>query len=154
MKRCTDCRVEKPLTEFYKHPQMADGTLGSCKVCRRKYANDQRRLKLQDPTWVAAEAERQRKKELKRYHEKRKFDPEYQKSLRASIKRWADRNPEKKLAQNLANNAVRDGRLTRKTECEECGGDYRVQKHHDDYAKPLEVRWLCTTCHGKHHRKH
>ncbi len=36
--------------------------------------------------------------------------------------------------------------------CEQCG-DPKGQRHHDDYSKPLEVRWLCAPCHGIEHRK-
>ena len=34
--------------------------------------------------------------------------------------------------------------------CERCG-DPNADRHHDDYDKPLEVRWLCRSCHIKHH---
>lgn len=37
--------------------------------------------------------------------------------------------------------AVKSGRLKR-TPCELCGNP-KVQAHHADYGKPLEVRWLC-----------
>lgn len=61
---------------------------------------------------------------------------------------WSERNPEKKRAAVAVNNALRDGRLTRQP-CEVCGA--RAQGHHDDYSKPLEVRWLCSTHHAAHH---
>lgn len=35
--------------------------------------------------------------------------------------------------------------------CEVCGVE-PAEKHHDDYAKPLEIRWLCPTHHRAHHR--
>lgn len=38
-----------------------------------------------------------------------------------------------------------------KMPCEVCGEE-RVHMHHDDYVKPLEVRWLCVVHHGAEHR--
>lgn len=35
--------------------------------------------------------------------------------------------------------------------CEVCG-EQRAHRHHDDYSKPLEVRWLCPRHHGEVHR--
>jgi hypothetical protein len=35
--------------------------------------------------------------------------------------------------------------------CEVCG-DVNVHAHHDDYSKPLEVRWLCPTHHMRLHK--
>lgn len=43
--------------------------------------------------------------------------------------------------------------------CEVCGvapwDGYRriVEAHHEDYAQPLLVRWLCPPCHRAHHRE-
>lgn len=42
--------------------------------------------------------------------------------------------------------AVRKGQIEREP-CEVCGAE--AEGHHDDYTKPLEVRWLC-----KEHHKH
>lgn len=53
--------------------------------------------------------------------------------------------------------AVRSGRLVRKP-CEQCcempvGIDGRslVHAHHADYGQPLQVRWLCVSCHFREH---
>lgn len=45
--------------------------------------------------------------------------------------------------------AVRDGLIARKP-CEVCGNK-RVVAHHDDYTKPLELRWLCHSHHALEH---
>jgi ribosomal protein S27AE len=34
--------------------------------------------------------------------------------------------------------------------CEQCG-DEPTHAHHDDYSKPLDVRWLCPQCHRAEH---
>jgi transposase-like protein len=64
-------------------------------------------------------------------------------------------------AYNAVVTALRRGILERQP-CEACsrdsqqtGIDFRtdIHAHHDDYSKPLDVRWLCPSCHKKHHNE-
>lgn len=85
---------------------------------------------------------------------KREYDRQlYQKySVRENDRRkkWALNNPIKALAQRTTNAAIQNGKLERKP-CEVCGAT-RVNAHHDDYSKPLVVRWLCPIHHSAVHR--
>lgn len=49
----------------------------------------------------------------------------------------------------LARKAIRDGILIKRP-CEVCGAA-QVDAHHDDYSRPLDVRWLCRSHHLRHH---
>jgi hypothetical protein len=52
----------------------------------------------------------------------------------------------KRKARSTLNHAVRDGKISREP-CAVCGSE-KSEAHHDDYTRPLDVRWLCF----KHHR--
>jgi hypothetical protein len=56
----------------------------------------------------------------------------------------------KQQARVMAKNAIRAGRLIPQP-CEKCEA-VKAEMHHDDYFKPLEVRWLCRRCHREEHR--
>lgn len=136
-KRCRMCGETKPITEFYSHPKMADGHLHDCKECFKGKMRTQYHRKMKDPNWVEQERKRHRAKN---------------KAARTAGKPWANspRDPVKRAANVILNNALRDGRIIPAESCEVCGHDfsfYRREAHHDDYAKPLEVRWVCSKCH-------
>lgn len=63
-------------------------------------------------------------------------------------------------AHDIVEKAIKRGALVPKSECEICGssgafkdGRNSIQAHHDDYNKPLEVRWLCQKCHHNWHKE-
>ncbi len=60
-----------------------------------------------------------------------------------------ERHPEKHEARELVQREIRSGRMSR-GEWEVCGMT-NAHAHHDDYAKPLDVRWLCPVHHREHH---
>lgn len=62
---------------------------------------------------------------------------------------YAQRNPLTVAAQYEARKAIMRGDLVPRP-CEQCGAE-KTQGHHDDYSKPLEVRWLCVNCHRLEH---
>jgi RNase P subunit RPR2 len=67
---------------------------------------------------------------------------------------YRNNSPEKVKAHSLVNNKVAYGEVIKPTICEHCSAEsYKLQAHHTDYSKPLEVIWLCTKCHGKQHRR-
>lgn len=51
----------------------------------------------------------------------------------------------------LVEEALRKGYLVMQP-CEVCSSIENVEAHHDNYAYPLEVRWLCRRHHIEWHR--
>jgi hypothetical protein len=64
---------------------------------------------------------------------------------------WRKRNPEKMKAYSSVGNALRRGKIKRKS-CEVCNKRKNVQAHHEDYSKPLNIKWLCVKCHNFAHK--
>ncbi len=63
---------------------------------------------------------------------------------RACQTRWQRKNPEKRKVHRILYIEVRAGRMVRPTECSRCGlTASRIDGHHEDYRKPLDVIWLC-----------
>lgn len=58
---------------------------------------------------------------------------------------------EKRVARNAVRTALINGALVRQP-CERCG-EGKVDAHHNDYSRPLDVRWLCRKHHGEEHRR-
>ena len=60
------------------------------------------------------------------------------------------KNPSKINARRVVEAAIKAGVLIKPEACSSCGKkDCRIEAHHEDHAKPLEVDWLCVSCHRK-----
>jgi hypothetical protein len=134
-KACSICKRAKPLDQFRRKANGKYGRQSSCKPCSNAKLD----------VWRA----RTRARRLA-------YNRDYYASEkgRAVVRKYQARKPTKRLAQAALHRALRLGLMVKLEFCEECSNTKRVEGHHDDYAKPLDVRWLCRACHKAWHRKH
>lgn len=59
--------------------------------------------------------------------------------------------PIKNFARQTVRAALRAG-VIEKLPCSVCGTQEKVEAHHEDYLKPIDVIWLCSFHHKEHHR--
>jgi len=78
---------------------------------------------------------------------KRAFYQENRERELARHRAYKQANQDKVKARDALHWAVEGGHLTRQP-CEVCG-DPDTHGHHDDYTKPLDVRWLCSIHHAR-----
>ena len=136
-KVCKQCGEQKELAEYYRRSATADGYFGKCKVCVSGDAKTRR----QDP-------ERRDKVLIQDMQAHRRWRQANPIKLAEDTLRYQRNNKEKVRAwQMVARN------LEAPDACSECGSTFHIQAHHDDYSKPLDVRWLCAACHKQHHAK-
>jgi len=137
IKICRDCGRELPLGEFYKHKEMLDGHLNKCKQCvktrvtRHRIENldqirayDRERGKLEHRIINNVKTTQRRRMEVEGYN----------------------------AAHMAVARAVGKGELIKPTRCQICTRESRVEAHHADYSKPLDVLWVCVVCHRNIHK--
>lgn len=56
----------------------------------------------------------------------------------------------RKAARDYLNRLVKQG-IVKRLNCEVCGSDKNIEAHHEDYERPLDVKWLCRVHHDEHH---
>lgn len=132
-KRCFACREVKAIGEFYAHQAMADGHLGKCKPCARFDASARRANTLD---------------RVRAYDRRRASDPGRRANAQRVSAAWHASHPEWRRTHSAVQRALRDGRLERPDRCQACSTAGKVEAHHFDYAKPLDVVWLCKPCHA------
>jgi hypothetical protein len=140
-RKCGTCCRFRPTEDFYEDGKTASGISS---VCRRCHTAGSIRTRDKDLARASNAAYMRRA---------RQKDPErFRAADRAASPRKREKSPEKVAARNAVNAALKRGDLIKPPACEECGELKPVAGHHDDYAQPLAVRWLCRRCHGMVHR--
>lgn len=91
----------------------------------------------------------QKQDEIRAYDRKRSNLPHRLLQRVRRTQKEREQSPERYRARTAVGNAVRDGRL-KKMDCAFCGASKTVAHHHD-YARPLDVTWLCSPCHARYH---
>lgn len=135
-KVCFKCNEEKPLSDFYRHPRMADGHLGKCKECAKRDVTERREANIEY---------------VREYDRKRARTPKRIELHARTLAIYRREHPERVAANNAAQRAVASGKIKRKDRCELCGVSGRLEKHHPDYDQPLWVFFLCPVCHKAVH---
>jgi hypothetical protein len=125
---CRMCNHEKTPADFYA------GNASRCKDCHK----------------AAMKVRRLTNPYVQEYERGRAKTPPRKEHAGRVTAQWRKDHPDSYRAQTAVGNAVRDKRLF-KGLCAICGTDQHVHGHHKDYAKPLDVVWLCAKCHHRIH---
>jgi len=133
MKYCNICETEKDESAFGKRSASKDGLSSRCKTCQKVY-------------------DKARSKDKYREEQRRIYAQTEEGKLAGNKAKaeWRKKNPNKAKAHAVISRAVRSGNLIR-LPCEKCEAVDSIHAHHDDYLKPLNIRWLCAACHHQWH---
>ena len=129
-KICSKCRLVKKANCFYDHPQGRDGKSSRCAECAylaTKSNNEKIKYKVSK-----LQKEHYRKSKIK-------LDTIYKSRHRA-------KHPDRQRARQILTNAINRGHILRDP-CRICNSINKIEAHHPDYARPLEVVWLCRDHH-------
>lgn len=74
--------------------------------------------------------------------------------INEAVWRSTQKHMNKHLARLKVSYALKRKAMIRPDKCSSCHEIKKVEAHHDDYSKPLEVKWFCRTCHADYHRAH
>jgi endogenous inhibitor of DNA gyrase (YacG/DUF329 family) len=121
-KQCPSCQKRKPFSEFNRDRTRKTGLQVYCRPCQRAA------VRLAAKRHRPAKAARQRG--------------------------WAKEHRVITYAHTLVHRAVLSGKLVKPAACEDCGQSATgraLHGHHEDYSKPLSVKWLCPSCHRIRH---
>ncbi len=176
MKKCTKCGLEKCEKEFYKRSkEKLECFCKPCFKERlkkkeerdpekyRRKSNDKAR-KYREENYERIKKYRDEYEKINREKIKKQRHEDYLKNKEKVLeqtKKWRQLNKEKfkqmwlksskkyplkRPARKILNWHVEAGNIIRPDKCEMCDKNCKPEAHHEDYSKPLDVKWVCS-CH-------
>lgn len=133
---CGRCSEWKTADLYYPDRRTPNGLKSQCKACHSEC------------TIRTRDKENHRTKRREHAARSHAADPE---KYRAAWRKRPPKKGPKVHARQLVHLALRKGLITRPQLCEDCQQRKRITAHHEDYSKPLEVKWLCFLCHARRH---
>jgi hypothetical protein len=125
MKNCPTCRRCLPFSDFNRSRSRKDGFHAVCRECQKSH----------EAKYMSTERGQATRKRGERVKHRRRMASEPTRR--------------KLIVRSMVRTAVRRGKLRRGV-CF-CGNP-KTEAHHEDYARPFDVIWLCRQHHAELHR--
>lgn len=140
LKRCNACAAIKSLEDFYPRNRR-DGTRERGERCKSCECAVQRLRRLSERARAVTLAYSRRVNAANPGRASRRFAA------------WNEQDHGRRRLLNRVHkrveSAIKRGYLVKPPACEVCGEEAPLQGAHADYSQPLEVRWLCRSCHAR-----
>lgn len=135
-KQCFKCGRILDIKEFYPHKEMKDGHLGKCKDCTKR------------DVFIRS---RQKTDQIKEYEKARSQTEKRKQSRRFYVAKYNKEHPERLAINHRVARAIKSGKILKPECCSICGKKGKTVAHHHDYSKPLDVIFVCQSCHKRIH---
>lgn len=154
MKVCSKCEIEKEDSEFWKRNNRKSGVNSECKECAKvrrttNYKENAQEFRDKRKIYYSKNREKLAKGQI----ESQKGNVRYRKYQNRYLMEKRKSGDKKFLARHILFLAVKGGMIIRPEACSQCNEKEKIEGHHYDYDKPLDVIWLCQGCHRALHRK-
>ena len=132
-KQCKSCKELKTVDNYYKQKDTKDGLRTICKKC---WKSDNKEYYTENIDSIS-EANKLYSKTDKGIA-----------SRKLATKNFRHNHKDRYIAHGKLNGMVQSGKITKPVNCDICGlPSDKLDGHHEDYSKPLEVVWCCHKCH-------
>lgn len=143
MLTCKHCHTEKLEEDFYASSK------SKCKECIKSTVRSHREQNIDR----IREYDKRRGNQPHRVEARKEYiaTEAGKQAKKRAVDAYNKRHPMRYAAHVITGNAIRDGKLIQASNCSVCNSTEKIEGHHDDYTKPLEVRWMCEECHKEWH---